>query len=206
MKKTLYSIGVLLVVGIFAYYAATTLGKNDQGNQNTNTNAAVDDMSNWQTFTAFDNSFSIKYPSDWKVATPGYDSVISGERNLGIYSDNPMSSDFAMGIIWSENEGISDCTSWIEKTYNDFIDEYPDMVESAKAWSYPISLLNLNGKEVCRKPDVYAHEYYAEQYVITNNGLEFDINFPNKDGGLYITDPVEKNAIAHQILNSIEYK
>ncbi|MFA6525446.1 MAG: hypothetical protein WCT33_04250 [Patescibacteria group bacterium] len=68
MKKTLYAIGVLLVVGIFAYYAATTLSKNDQNNANAN--STVDNE--WLTYTQI-SGLSFDYPANATVWPDGYD-------------------------------------------------------------------------------------------------------------------------------------
>ena len=59
MKKTLYSIGVLLVVGIFAYYAATTLSNN----QNTNITKIDEEFT---TFTANEIGLKVTYPETWE--------------------------------------------------------------------------------------------------------------------------------------------
>ncbi|MBU0612945.1 hypothetical protein KKB10_02920 [Patescibacteria group bacterium] len=69
MKKSLYTIGVLLVVGIFAYYAATTLSKNDQDNDNANTNSVVN--SEWKTYS-HDSGLSFDYPENATVWPDGY--------------------------------------------------------------------------------------------------------------------------------------
>jgi hypothetical protein len=202
MNKKNGKILFVIIIGIFSVGLYIIISADEPispGIKNNSTENPVD----WLVCTAKDKTFSINYPSSWIVATPGYEEVIPGERNLGIHSSDPMGGDFAVGIVWHEYEGISDCQSWIDKTHQDFADEYPDMAESAKERSYPISLLTINGQEVCRKPDVYAHDSHDEQYVIVNNDLVFNIYFPNKEGGLEVTDPVGKNVIAHEMLESL---
>jgi hypothetical protein len=201
---------LIIVVGVAAflvYTAAHAIGQILAFNDSGQSTAQVVDMSGWQTYTNSQYGFSVNYPPSWQASfDASNDSVVTittlapangtSSYGLTILIENNTSSlsSGEYGHSWLATDAAQDASDSV----------HGPAPQVAPKFSRSF-LLSVDSYQAYELYDVFAYDESDEDIYVAHGTTTLDFFFPMAEHNPNFYDPVENNAVAHQIVNTLTF-